>query len=375
MTVGVALRLGSARQRCLGRLAPRRRGQPRLALTPTRPTTRPARRHAWLDATDAHGFTDVSDGHAFGEAINCIAYYGITNGTGDGTTFSPNDDVSRQEMALFIARAAEAAGVDLGDAMDAGFSDIDDAWPGAQDAINRLASKGMIPKDDTFRPGDDITRAEMATFLIGLLNKASSNVTIVNGVIRLGASGSTTVADDHFGDSRATLPRANDAEVSALYELGITKGSTVAPVQDDTEPPLDFNYEPAGSVTRGHMAEFITRALGHTSVRPEGVSAQYDGSDVVVSVPATRTSSRCPTSWSTSSRPTPSGADLAYAGQRVLRRGQQGVGYRQVFECEIDGLKIRSPEATATRACLSVAWTSGGTVVWAWTGDDKDTRG
>ena len=51
-------------------------------------------------------FTDVSDDHAFGDAINCVAYYGITNGTGDGSAYSPNQDVTRAEMAVFIARAA-----------------------------------------------------------------------------------------------------------------------------------------------------------------------------------------------------------------------------------------------------------------------------
>ena len=123
-------------------------------------------------------FTDVSDMHAFKDAINCIAYYGITNGTGDGSTYSPNQDVTRAEMAVFIARAAGAAGVDLGDAMSAGFTDIGDVWAEAQDAINRLASKGVIASGGAYRPDDAVTRAEMASFLIGLLNKAAPNVTV-----------------------------------------------------------------------------------------------------------------------------------------------------------------------------------------------------
>ena len=48
-------------------------------------------------------------------------------------------------MAVFIARAAEAAGVDLGAVAAAGFNDIDGTWQEAQDAINRLANKRMIP--------------------------------------------------------------------------------------------------------------------------------------------------------------------------------------------------------------------------------------
>ena len=179
------------------------------------------------DALGDQMFTDVVDEHAFKDAINCIAYYGITNGTGDGSTYSPNQDVTRAEMAVFIARAAGVAGVDLGDAMGDEFDDLDDVWQEASDAINQLADKGMISSGGDYRPGDAITRAEMAHFLVGFLAKASSNVTIdSSGKIMLGESGSGMEADDYFGDARAALPRANDAEVSAIYELGITKGAS-----------------------------------------------------------------------------------------------------------------------------------------------------
>ncbi len=140
------------------------------------------------DALGDQMFTDVSDGHAFGDAINCVAYYGITNGTGDGSTYSPNDDV---------------------------------------------------------------TRAEMATFLIGLLVEAAPNVTVdSNGTILLGTAGSRSVADDRFPDT-------SDAKIAALYELGVTRGASAAEVQDPTMPPLDLNYEPDGTVDRGQMAALL----------------------------------------------------------------------------------------------------------------------
>ena len=207
------------------------------------------------DAVVDQLFADVSQGHAFRDAINCIAYYEITKGTGDGSTYSSNQDVTRAQMAVFIARAAEVAGVDLDDASDAGFTDIGGTWEEARDAINRIAAKGMIPSGGAFRPGDAITRAEMATFLVGLLAEAAPNVTKDSaGVIVLGEAGSTSVADDYFPDT-------NNAEISAIYELGVTKGASAADVQDDTEPPLDLNYEFDGTVNRGRMAAFITRAL------------------------------------------------------------------------------------------------------------------
>ena len=325
------------------------------------------------DALGDQMFTDVSDGHAFKDAINCIAYYEITNGTGDGSTYSPNQDVTRAEMAVFIARAAEAAGVDLGDAMSAGFSDIGDAWSEAQDAINRLASKGMISSGGAFRPGDAITRGEMASFLIGLLNKAAPNVTIdSNGAIQLGSTGSTMVADDHFADARASVPAANDAEISAIYELGITKGASAAAVQNELRPPLDYNYEPFGTVNRGEMAAFITRALAHTSVRPAGISAQFDGTNVVVSA---RDENFAPMANVTVDvfRTDTAGVDLAFRANGSC--GEVGkVSATGMHSCEIDGSDLFTGGGGDASVALGDV-NAGGTTVWAWTGDNMDTVG
>ncbi len=322
------------------------------------------------DATEDHMFTDVSDAHAFRDAINCVAYYGITNGTGDGSTYSPSQDVTRAQMALFIARAAEKAGVKLGDAMDAGFSDIGGIWQEARDAINRLASKGMIPKGGAFEPDDAITRAEMAEFLIGLLGKAAPNVKIETideqRRIYLGLRNSAE-ADDYFADARALVPRETDAAISALYELGVTKGAGAATVVDDTQTPLDVNYDPHGSVNRGQMAAFITRALAHTSVRPEGLTAQWDGTDVVVSA---RDADFAPVVNAVVDAfylPTP------LADEALARDGTCGEVDRLggTYACEIDGTDhITGGDGDARLQGLDVD--ENNTTVWVWTGEDKD---
>ena len=322
------------------------------------------------DALGDQMFTDVSDDHAFVDAINCVAYYEITNGTGDGSAYSPNNNVTRAEMAVFVARAAGAAGVDLGDAMDEGFTDIDDVWGEAQDAINQLAGKGIISGGGDFRPDDDITRAEMASFLIGLLAKASSEVTILSsGEINLGTGGdATNSADwDYFGDVRASLPRANDAEISALYELGVTNGASAAAGAEDGEAPLDTNYEADGTVNRGEMAAFITRALGHTSVRPAGISVQYDSGTLVASA---RDENFQPTSNVEIDLFTidTDGIDLAFRGNGSCGEVDKIEGK---YRCEIDGTDPITGGDGDTSATLDPDGAA--TTVWAWTGDDKDT--
>jgi len=327
------------------------------------------------DALNDHMFTDVSDGHAFGDAINCVAYYGITNGTGDGSTYSPNQDVTRAEMAVFIARAAGVAGVDVGSG-SGGFNDIGGVWQEAQDAINALAAKGMIPSGGAFRPGDAITRAEMATFLVGLLVQGAPNVfKTTQGVLTLSKGNSITTASnwDWFADARASVPAENDGEISALYELGVTKGASPAAVQNKYRPPLDYNYEPSGTVNRGAMAEFITRALAHTSARPEGVSAQFDvgTSNVVVSM---RDGDFRPVAGEQVDviRVPTSSEDAAFKGN-----GECSVEVDIVMagtgthSCEIDGADpITGGDGDARVTFDGVD--PGGTTVWAWTGEEGD---
>ena len=324
------------------------------------------------DALDDQGFTDVSDDHAFGDAINCIAYYDVTNGTGDGSTYSPNQEVTRAEMAVFIARAAKAAGVELKSG-SGGFTDIDDVWQESQDAINGLAASGMISKGGAYRPDDAVTRAEMASFLIGLLVKASPTVSTSSaGALQLAGAtpGSVTTASDwnYFGDARSSVPAANDAQISALYELGITKGASAAAVQDDTKAPLDFNYEPHGTVDRGQMAAFITRALAHTSARPAGVSAQYDGTSVVLSV---RDENFHPMSnvLVDAFQTDTNAVDLAFrANGSCGEVSSLGTGQHP---CEVDGADPLTGGDGDDRVAHTVPMV--GTTVWAWTGDTGDT--
>ena len=320
------------------------------------------------DATADQLFVDVSQGHVFRDAINCIAYYDITHGTGDGSTYSPEQDVTRAQMAVFIARAAKVAGVDLTLVGDARFNDIAAIWEEAQDAINRLALKGMIPSGGAFRPNDAVTRAEMATFLIGLLLEAAPNVTEDSGgEILLGAPGSRSQADDRF-------PDAGGAEIAAIYELGVTRGASAARVQDDTEPPLDFNYEPEGTVNRGRMAAFITRALAHTSVRPAGVSAQYDSADVIVSVRDARyrpvSGAVVDVFWTPADQ-----AHRALSSDGTCRPSEVTQADHSSLPCEIDETDPatgRDGEATVSAAGLRRI-PAGGANVWAWTSTIGET--
>ena len=226
------------------------------------------------DATGDAGFTDTA-GLGAEDAINCLAYYGITTGK-TATTFDPGSNVTRSQMALFLSRAAKAAGVDLsGGKMAADFGDIADQGDDRQGAIQALARNGILVgrSGTAFEPDEDITRAEMAVAMVNFVRKTRSGVFDPMGNLKAGDASTDPVLDvDHFADARASEPRAVDTAISYAYELGITTGYP------------DATFRPDDSVPRKNMASFITRALAHSNLRPAGVTAQHGANGVVVSV-------------------------------------------------------------------------------------------
>ncbi len=121
-----------------------------------------------LPTTATDFFTD--DESSSHEAnINRLAASGITTGCG-ATTFCPKGLVSREQMASFIARAAEltvGAGRDY-------FND-DDA-SSHEPNIDRIATAGITTGCGTFKycPSNSVTREQMAAFLYRILVPADS---------------------------------------------------------------------------------------------------------------------------------------------------------------------------------------------------------
>ncbi len=242
-------------------------------------------------ALSNRGFTDVPPTHTFHESINCLAHYGITIGSGDGSTFSPDEPVKRWQMMLFLTRALGPAGVNLNPARDQQYTDVDHLGEEAIAAINLMATNGIaipIPLSNrVFEPDSIVDRTEMAQLLVRFLDAAGSVVSFDregNILLDADADGIQSRPDDYFKDASDQVPRAADKAISAAYELGITTGVGPTPASGTAQPGLDFFYRPRDSVTRGQMAAFIIRTLGHTLARPVGLSAQWDGTEIRVSL-------------------------------------------------------------------------------------------
>lgn len=124
------------------------------------------------------GFTDIDalDSH-LRDGINQIAELGIMPGRTE-TTYGPSEPVTRQEMAILLARFLAAAptgpgGTPIRDIRpdDGNFTDINRVPFVINQAIRRLFEMGIAQGTaaDTFSPDNWVTRGQMAVFITRML--------------------------------------------------------------------------------------------------------------------------------------------------------------------------------------------------------------
>ena len=169
------------------------------------------------------GFSDVPASAFYADAVAWLKAEGITTGT-SATTFSPNDTVTRGQMAAFLFRLAG----EPGGSPAHGFSDVP-ASAFYADAVAWLKAEGITTGTSatTFSPNDTVTRGQMAAFLFRLAGEPGGSP----------AHG--------FSDVPASAFYAE--AVKWLKAEGITTGTS----------PTTFS--PGDAVTRGQMAAFLYR--------------------------------------------------------------------------------------------------------------------
>ena len=236
-------------------------------------------------------------------------------------------------MVRFMERAAAVAGAD------------------AEAVVGDFAETGSDP----------VHRGDMALLIARLLVAATDKDSMPN--VKTNDDGTFAVEGvedkdwDYFADSRRSQNRVHDSAVSALYELGVAKGTGMG------------YFSPASTVNRGAMAAFITRALAHTTARPAGVTIQSPAAgEVIVSV------------RDANFHPVPNepvdvfSIDTAKADEAFNEDGE--CGHVDAVDsnrstCTIDALDpITGLNGDYSGAVDKVA--DGGTTVWAWTGDSGD---
>jgi hypothetical protein len=193
---------------------------------------------AWAALPPGGTFID-DDGSAFEGSIEAIAGDNITHGCNPPANdrYCPDDDVTRGEMAVFLVRAMGYADNGGGNLF------IDDDGLFYEDSADKLKIAGVTlgcnpPTNDRYCGERSVTRGEMAAFLVRALGYTDDG-------------GGNLFVDDDGSIFEGAIDR--------LGAAGVTLGCN---------PPVNDRYCPSAPVTRGQMAAFLTRALGLTPMVP-----------------------------------------------------------------------------------------------------------
>ncbi len=199
------------------------------------------------DAPDASGeteklrFTDLGS-HAWAEdAINSLAADGIIKGT-SASTFSPENNITRADFAIFLVRALGLASDNTENFADVSASD----YFASELAIARNTGIVNGIGDNKSPPRNHITRQDMMVIVYRALQSQS---------LLLEEKGDRRMAVDEvlsqYPDFDTVAPYARDA-VSTLIGAGLVNGKNILIA------PNDYT-------TRAEVAVLIKRILDHTN--------------------------------------------------------------------------------------------------------------
>jgi hypothetical protein len=177
-------------------------------------------------------FPDVLSDHWAYAFIESIWSMGLTAGYPNGT-YGPDNSVTRAEMAVFLKKGIHGSSY-TPPALNGShpFNDLAGHW--AEAWMEELYDEGMTSgyPDGTYRPENQVTRAEMAVFLLKAKQGSSY-------IAPAPAGGSFSDVAGHWAE----------AWIEQLKEEGITSGYP------------DGTFRPENPVTRAEMAVFLVRAF------------------------------------------------------------------------------------------------------------------
>ena len=187
-------------------------------------------------------YSDRADAGVHTRNVDCITWYGIAQGFPDGT-YRPGTQVTRAQMATFLRRLISHSAVALPPSPP-------DAFPGDNGgvhelAINQLAALGVL---------DGTTGEQGTTYGVSQpmrrddMAKMLFNAnTVMTGSML--AAGPDAFTDDTNGGDPHGAGTDDEAAINALAQAGVVQGTGSA------------LFNPTGTVTRGQFASFFVRLM------------------------------------------------------------------------------------------------------------------
>jgi hypothetical protein len=190
-------------------------------------------------------YSDVPDRHWASGYIAAASEKGLVQGIGGGK-YSPNSSLTRAQFAQMLYNFYRFLLPEVENAV--GYTDVTQGqW--YYDAITALQAAGVFEGGGVFRPGDAITREEMASFINGAINA------LLHDTGKLVSS-----APGVFKDYDDAAPEYQHA-VDIAYRYGIMNGV------------LPDMFAPKATSTRAQAATVLVRLAGYTGYLLELLAA------------------------------------------------------------------------------------------------------
>jgi hypothetical protein len=254
-----------------------------------------------VDDVPEDGFTDIAEGADFEFEVDCVAWYDVTSGATE-TTYNPLGNVSRGQMATFIANLIDYVDDGALDAVD----DDTDAFPCESDPdefadathlanVQRLADAEIVRggpaglPEDCYGPSLKVSREQMASFINQAQTFLGEEIE-PEEVAALQVDDTTTTLPDvttTIPDVTTTIPDVTTTipdvttTIPDVTTTTVPAGPTFDNYFDDDDNSLhhtninaiasegivigtsDRTYSPGRDITRQQMAAFLARKLDY----------------------------------------------------------------------------------------------------------------
>ena len=220
---------------------------PGVASAQTQPEARTTDNVCGPLASYGDRFDDI-EGSAHERNVLCMEDYDLTEGTraSGGESYAPRDEVTRGQMASFIARfIREYDGRTLPVGPAERFDDVEAPFVHTQN-INDLANVGIVAGTnasggDLYNPQGSVDRGQTAALISRALSWIDDGDASNDSVPPAGS--------DDFPDVDSTYVHFGD--INAVAGVGIVQGFD------------DGDYRPRNPVLRDQMASFVMRAFSY----------------------------------------------------------------------------------------------------------------
>ena len=189
-------------------------------------------------------FTDVPAAHGFFKWIQKMKELGITAGT-SATTYSPDDPLTRGQMAVFVIRARYGPTAVFNYSGAARFTDVPPTYP-YYSWIQKMGDAGITAGcgAGVYCPGDAVTRGQMAIFVMrgGFNQLLAANAPVIAQVspasVTRGQQMTLTVTAANTNFTSATQVVVSGAGMTVGTPVVASGGSLSVTVSVAADAPL-----------------------------------------------------------------------------------------------------------------------------------------